>query len=290
MVELVRNCPSLKSTISKCKLQREAKHLFLHWWEKEGSRVFRNMHSLNHIFSFGLFFTVMQRVVVLDPTNELLVCKISGHCFELLLSLFETEQDPKPHKLYTGVSLVANFKVVPKIKDEKLRSDQRYINRAVHGIGWRNWIMSWVAWILILSLYNCEDEKELEVPSRFVSVWMIPVRLRSLMRYQTRRLVAGFEPKTCCSCACRDYKTTSSWCWHWNTMAKLLERVPQNLNYGAYGHLIQYFGDHRLPHQAKQLHARLVLHSVTPDNFLASKLVTFYSKVQQSPSSTPLVR
>ncbi|KAK4833808.1 hypothetical protein QYF36_011717 [Acer negundo] len=66
--------------------------------------------------------------------------------------------------------------------------------------------------------------------------------------------------------------------WHWNTMAKLLERVPQNLNYGAYGHLIQYFGDHRLPRQAKQLHARLVLHSVTPDNFLASKLVTFYSK------------
>ncbi|KAI9154196.1 hypothetical protein LWI28_022505 [Acer negundo] len=61
-------------------------------------------------------------------------------------------------------------------------------------------------------------------------------------------------------------------------MAKLLERVPKNLNYGAYGHLIQYFGDHRLPRQAKQLHARLVLHSVTPDNFLASKLVTFYSK------------
>ncbi|KAK1562230.1 hypothetical protein Q3G72_008450 [Acer saccharum] len=67
-------------------------------------------------------------------------------------------------------------------------------------------------------------------------------------------------------------------CWHWNTMAKLLERVPQNLNYGAYGHLIQYFGDHRLPHQAKQLHALLVFHSVTPDNFLASKLVTFYTK------------
>ncbi|KAI9154027.1 hypothetical protein LWI28_020093 [Acer negundo] len=57
-----------------------------------------------------------------------------------------------------------------------------------------------------------------------------------------------------------------------------IERALQNLNYGAYGHLIQYFGDHRLPRQAKQLHARLVLHSVTPDNFLASKLVTFYSK------------
>ncbi|TXG59086.1 hypothetical protein EZV62_016915 [Acer yangbiense] len=38
------------------------------------------------------------------------------------------------------------------------------------------------------------------------------------------------------------------------------------------------YGNHRLPRQAKQLHARLVLHSVTPDNFLASKLVTFYSK------------
>ncbi|KAH7553459.1 hypothetical protein JRO89_XS12G0014400 [Xanthoceras sorbifolium] len=36
--------------------------------------------------------------------------------------------------------------------------------------------------------------------------------------------------------------------------------------------------DHHLPRQAKQLHARLVLYSVTPDNFLASKLVSFYSK------------
>ncbi|KAL5807466.1 hypothetical protein ACOSQ4_030199 [Xanthoceras sorbifolium] len=57
-----------------------------------------------------------------------------------------------------------------------------------------------------------------------------------------------------------------------------IQRALQTLNYGAYGHLIQYFGDHHLPRQAKQLHARLVLYSVTPDNFLASKLVSFYSK------------
>ncbi|KAE8689761.1 Pentatricopeptide repeat-containing protein [Hibiscus syriacus] len=56
-----------------------------------------------------------------------------------------------------------------------------------------------------------------------------------------------------------------------------------NLNYGAYGHLIQYFTNHHLPHQAKQLHGRIVLSSVTPDNFLASKLIAFYSKTNGLP-------
>ncbi|KAK7345628.1 hypothetical protein VNO77_16236 [Canavalia gladiata] len=46
----------------------------------------------------------------------------------------------------------------------------------------------------------------------------------------------------------------------------------------AYGSAIQYCTDHRLVRQAKQLHARLFLFSVTPDNFLASKLITFYAK------------
>ncbi|KAB2630759.1 pentatricopeptide repeat-containing protein [Pyrus ussuriensis x Pyrus communis] len=47
---------------------------------------------------------------------------------------------------------------------------------------------------------------------------------------------------------------------------------------GAYGHFIQHCTVHRLVRQAKQLHARLVLFSVTPGNFLASKLINFYSK------------
>ncbi|KAK8518078.1 hypothetical protein V6N13_027566 [Hibiscus sabdariffa] len=58
-----------------------------------------------------------------------------------------------------------------------------------------------------------------------------------------------------------------------------------NLNYGAYGHLIQFFTNHHLPRQAKQLHARIVLASVTPDNFLASKLVSFYSKTEGLPQA-----
>ncbi|GKV05728.1 hypothetical protein SLEP1_g17702 [Rubroshorea leprosula] len=58
--------------------------------------------------------------------------------------------------------------------------------------------------------------------------------------------------------------------------------VPNsNLNYGAYGHLIQHCTDNNLPRQAKQLHARIVLFSITPANFLASKLINFYSKVKQ---------
>ncbi|XP_059667749.1 pentatricopeptide repeat-containing protein At2g37310-like [Cornus florida] len=50
------------------------------------------------------------------------------------------------------------------------------------------------------------------------------------------------------------------------------------LDYAIYGRLIQYCTDHRLVRQAKQLHARLVLSSVVLDNFLASKLINFYSK------------
>lgn len=34
------------------------------------------------------------REAVLDPTNELLVCTISGHCFDRLLSPAEMEPDP----------------------------------------------------------------------------------------------------------------------------------------------------------------------------------------------------
>ncbi|XP_010274119.2 PREDICTED: pentatricopeptide repeat-containing protein At2g37310 [Nelumbo nucifera] len=50
------------------------------------------------------------------------------------------------------------------------------------------------------------------------------------------------------------------------------------LDYGACGHLIQHFTNHHLVRQGKQIHARLILTSVIPDNFLASKLLTFYSK------------
>lgn len=34
------------------------------------------------------------REVVMDPTNELLVCTISGHCFDSLLSPAEMEPEP----------------------------------------------------------------------------------------------------------------------------------------------------------------------------------------------------
>ncbi|XP_018478172.2 pentatricopeptide repeat-containing protein At2g37310 [Raphanus sativus] len=47
---------------------------------------------------------------------------------------------------------------------------------------------------------------------------------------------------------------------------------------GAYGHLIHHFTRHRLPLHALQLHARIVLFSVAPDNFLASKLINFYTR------------
>ncbi|KAJ9554892.1 hypothetical protein OSB04_009506 [Centaurea solstitialis] len=55
-------------------------------------------------------------------------------------------------------------------------------------------------------------------------------------------------------------------------------QMPNGLNYSAYGRLIQHCTDHRLLRQAKLLHAKLILSSVTLDNFLASKLITCYSK------------
>ncbi|CAJ1968418.1 unnamed protein product [Sphenostylis stenocarpa] len=50
------------------------------------------------------------------------------------------------------------------------------------------------------------------------------------------------------------------------------------VDFSAYGSSIQHCADHRFLRQGKQLHARLILLSVTPDNFLASKLILFYSK------------
>ncbi|CAN8287384.1 unnamed protein product [Cochlearia groenlandica] len=47
---------------------------------------------------------------------------------------------------------------------------------------------------------------------------------------------------------------------------------------GAYGHLIQQFTRYRLPLHALQLHARIVLFSIAPGNFLASTLVNFYTR------------
>ncbi|KAK9267932.1 hypothetical protein L1049_010369 [Liquidambar formosana] len=57
-----------------------------------------------------------------------------------------------------------------------------------------------------------------------------------------------------------------------------LYRANNGLDCGAYGRLIQHCTDHRLVRQAKQLHARIVLFSVSPDNFLGSKLINLYSK------------
>ncbi|XP_030924272.1 pentatricopeptide repeat-containing protein At2g37310 [Quercus lobata] len=54
--------------------------------------------------------------------------------------------------------------------------------------------------------------------------------------------------------------------------------AANGLDYGAYGCLIQHCTDHHLFRLGRQLHSRLVLFSVTPNNFLASKLITFYSK------------
>ncbi|XP_051126729.1 pentatricopeptide repeat-containing protein At2g37310 [Andrographis paniculata] len=65
----------------------------------------------------------------------------------------------------------------------------------------------------------------------------------------------------------------------------LLQDAPitngRSIRYSLYGHLIQRCAERRLFRQAKQIHARLILVSTTADNFLASKLIAFYSRTNQ---------
>ncbi|XP_016463178.1 pentatricopeptide repeat-containing protein At2g37310-like [Nicotiana tabacum] len=61
----------------------------------------------------------------------------------------------------------------------------------------------------------------------------------------------------------------------------LLHRLNSyHIDYSLYGHLLQLCKEHCLIRQGKQLHARLVLSSTIPNNFLASKLINFYAKTK----------
>ncbi|CAK9136963.1 unnamed protein product [Ilex paraguariensis] len=75
------------------------------------------------------------REVVLDPTNELLVCTISGHCFDRLLSPAEMEPDEQPQGGVTD-------------ETEPFMGSGRFARAYLLG-------------------YNCADEKELEAVMRF---------------------------------------------------------------------------------------------------------------------------
>ncbi|KAK6263426.1 hypothetical protein QUC31_009242 [Theobroma cacao] len=76
------------------------------------------------------------REVILDPTNELLVCTISGHCFDRLLSPSEMELDPEQQQ--GGGTDEA----------EPFMGSGRFARAYLLG-------------------YNCDDEKELEAALRF---------------------------------------------------------------------------------------------------------------------------
>ncbi|XP_061341750.1 F-box protein SKIP31 isoform X2 [Gastrolobium bilobum] len=76
------------------------------------------------------------REVIMDPTNELLVCTISGHCFDRLLSPAEMEPDAEQQQ--GGVTDEA----------EPFMGSGRFARAYLLG-------------------YNCADEKELEATLRF---------------------------------------------------------------------------------------------------------------------------
>ncbi|XP_019423723.1 PREDICTED: F-box protein SKIP31 isoform X2 [Lupinus angustifolius] len=78
------------------------------------------------------------REVIMDPTNELLVCTISGHCFDRLLSAAEMEPDADQEQQQGGVTDEA----------EPFMGSGRFARAYLLG-------------------YNCADEKELEATLRF---------------------------------------------------------------------------------------------------------------------------
>ncbi|CAM8930188.1 unnamed protein product [Rhodiola kirilowii] len=63
-----------------------------------------------------------------------------------------------------------------------------------------------------------------------------------------------------------------------NSVLQTLKKAANGINFSAYGKVIQHCADHHLLRQSQQLHARLILLSVSPGNFLSSKLVSLYSK------------
>ncbi|XP_038713161.1 F-box protein SKIP31 isoform X2 [Tripterygium wilfordii] len=75
------------------------------------------------------------REVIMDPTNELLVCTISGHCFDRLLS--PAEMEPDPDQQQGGVTDEA----------EPFMGSGRFARAYLLG-------------------YNCNDEEELEAALR----------------------------------------------------------------------------------------------------------------------------
>ncbi|CAL5434529.1 unnamed protein product [Camellia sinensis] len=109
---------SSKSITSKCRQQNEAKHLSLLRTVADQVSIWKSSRGLtdkvvpNHdcsgetcsYYQIGDVFVCEKtgqvhvcddtcREAVLDPTNVLLVCTISGHCFDLLLSPSEMEPD-----------------------------------------------------------------------------------------------------------------------------------------------------------------------------------------------------
>lgn len=77
------------------------------------------------------------REVVLDPTNGLLVCTISGHCFDTML-LSPDEMEPDVDQQQAGATDEA----------EPFMGSGRFARAYLLG-------------------YNCDDEKELEAALRF---------------------------------------------------------------------------------------------------------------------------
>ncbi|KAJ6700462.1 F-BOX ONLY PROTEIN 3 [Salix koriyanagi] len=76
------------------------------------------------------------REVIMDPTNELLVCTISGHCFDRWL--LPSEMEPDPDQQQGGVTDEA----------EPFMGSGRFARAYLLG-------------------YNCDDDKELEAALRF---------------------------------------------------------------------------------------------------------------------------
>ncbi|XVE65416.1 hypothetical protein DITRI_Ditri07aG0178500 [Diplodiscus trichospermus] len=170
MIELVRNCPSefkeyyiqmQASKRSQAPLPSQDDSIILDKTVSDQVSIWKSSHGLTDkvvadhacsgetcsYYQIGDVFVCEKtgqvhvcddtcREVILDPNNELLVCTISGHCFDRLLSPSEMEQDPEQQQ--GGGTDEA----------EPSLGSGRFARAYILG-------------------YNCEDEKELEAALRF---------------------------------------------------------------------------------------------------------------------------
>ncbi|XVE99975.1 hypothetical protein REPUB_Repub03eG0246300 [Reevesia pubescens] len=169
MVELVRSCPSeFKEYYIQMQAAKRSQAPLPSQVKDDSIFLDKTVSDQVSMWKSSRGLTVCDdtyQEVVLDPNNELLVCTISGHCFDRLLSPSEMELDPEQQQ-GGGTDEAEPFMGSGRFGNEN------YLNLSIfHGfpdfiVCLSDFYDSVAARAYLLG-YNCEDEKELEAALRF---------------------------------------------------------------------------------------------------------------------------